>query len=78
LLVIVPRLIAGLLKDQDNDLPPMGADIWQDTSIQLPASLRHKSLRNVFTAEAVTIQDGDTKVSVSALLRQFPIGLFSE
>jgi (1->4)-alpha-D-glucan 1-alpha-D-glucosylmutase len=75
LLVVAPRLISGLLEGKD--LPPMGPDVWSDTYIHLPSGLR-RTLHNVFTEELVTLQDGDPRLAISALLCQFPIGLFSE
>ncbi len=80
--VIVPRLIAGLLDDAD--LPPIGPQIWQDTQVLFPCVCRERC-QNVLTRKDLeliqTEQESDghtsrhTKIGVSAALAEFPVAL---
>jgi (1->4)-alpha-D-glucan 1-alpha-D-glucosylmutase len=76
LLVVVPRLVAGLLKDVD--LPPIGPGIWEDTHILLPSGGSPEKCRNVFTGEVLDLQKADecAKISVSKALAEFPVALW--
>ncbi len=75
LLVIVPRLVAGLLNDRD--IPPIGPRIWEDTHILLPFCSCSKKYRNVFTGEALELHKSDNyeKIAVSEALAEFPVAL---
>jgi len=75
LLVIVPRLVAGLLNDRD--VPPIGPRIWEDTHVLLSFCSCSKKYRNVFTGEALDPQKSDSyeKIAVSEILSEFPVGL---
>src|SRR6202023_2585680 len=48
-LVVVPRLVAGLLGEKD--VPPMGAEVWKDTQGLLPTCDCSKANRKVYTGE---------------------------
>jgi (1->4)-alpha-D-glucan 1-alpha-D-glucosylmutase len=74
-LVVVPRQIAGLLND--NDHPPTGSRVWDDTHVLLPFGGCSKKSRNVFTGEALDLPGADkhTEISVSKLLAEFPVAL---
>jgi (1->4)-alpha-D-glucan 1-alpha-D-glucosylmutase len=72
LLVIVPRLVAGLLNPNQSDLPPIGLQIWGDTHILLPCGCREK-YRNVLTGEVL---DLEAQMSVSQALGNFSVGLW--
>jgi (1->4)-alpha-D-glucan 1-alpha-D-glucosylmutase len=76
LLVIVPRLVAGLLNDIDIDLPPIGSRIWEDTHVLLPCACR-EHCRNVLTGKALELAkvNGHTKIDVSTALAEFPVAL---
>ena len=74
-LVVVPRLVASLLNDLD--LPPIGAQIWEDTHVLLPFCAGREQCQNVFTGKVqeLTKTDGHTKIGVSAALAEFPVAL---
>ena len=75
-LIVVPRLVAGLLNELD--LPPMGAEVWKDTRILLPSCGRSQAYRNIYTGEALDLQEGDTNptIRVSDALAEFPVALY--
>jgi (1->4)-alpha-D-glucan 1-alpha-D-glucosylmutase len=68
----VPRLIAGLVGDAAR--PPVGADLWTDTRLEIPESLAGTTLRHVFTGAPVPL-DGSGSIAVAALLDVFPVAL---
>jgi (1->4)-alpha-D-glucan 1-alpha-D-glucosylmutase len=70
LLVIAPRLVAGLLKD--SDLSPIGSQIWEDTHVVLPTSDGRKMYQNVLTGELL---DAGAEIFVSEVLAKFPLAL---
>jgi (1->4)-alpha-D-glucan 1-alpha-D-glucosylmutase len=74
-LVVVPRLVASLLND--SDLPPIGAQIWEDTHVLLPFCAGREQCNNVFTGKVqeLTKTDGHTKIGVSAALAECPVAL---
>jgi len=74
-LVVVPRLVAGLL--QDTDVAPIGPQIWGDTRVLL--SSRPERYRNTFTGESVSLQksNGGAHLPVSEVLKDFPVALCS-
>ena len=88
-LVIVPRLIASLLNDNDTniDLPPIGPNVWEDTHVLLPSCDGSEKYRNAFTGEVLELQTLDVKklelqkngpnakVDVSKVLAKFPVAL---
>ena len=81
-IVIAPRLIAGLLDDAD--LPPIGPEIWQDTHVLFPCVCRERC-QNILTGKDLeliqTEQESDgqtsrhTKIRVSVALAEFPVAL---
>jgi (1->4)-alpha-D-glucan 1-alpha-D-glucosylmutase len=83
-IIIVPRLIATLLKDAD--LPPIGPEVWEDTQVLLPCDCRARC-RNILTGKDLDlITTGDnspdeafrqtqTRINVSAALSEFPVAL---
>jgi (1->4)-alpha-D-glucan 1-alpha-D-glucosylmutase len=74
LLVVVPRLIAGLTEGAE--VPPMGSQVWGATWLSLPER-GGKTYRNIFTGEAVKVTDkeGRVGIAVAALLRHFPVAV---
>jgi (1->4)-alpha-D-glucan 1-alpha-D-glucosylmutase len=68
-IVLVPRLVAGLLKEQRL---PLGPDVWEDTRLQLPGTGR---FLNVFSGQ--TLDTSQTELSVSHVLTEFPVALLS-
>jgi (1->4)-alpha-D-glucan 1-alpha-D-glucosylmutase len=73
--VVVPRLIAGLLNRQER--PPLGADLWQDTRLVLPETHVGRKFRNLFTGEIVTActQGTNPCLSVAQVFESFPAGI---
>jgi (1->4)-alpha-D-glucan 1-alpha-D-glucosylmutase len=74
LLVVVPRLCVRLLGNQLR--LPTGADVWQETAIQLPDSMG-TSFRNVFTRELVSAEPYDrcTALTLPSVLGVFPVAI---
>jgi (1->4)-alpha-D-glucan 1-alpha-D-glucosylmutase len=69
--VVCPRLVAGLTGATDR--PPVGAAVWQDTSLSLPAELAGASFRNLLTAAPI---EPDTRgLALATLLADFPVAL---
>jgi (1->4)-alpha-D-glucan 1-alpha-D-glucosylmutase len=76
-LIVVPRLVASLLNDNDIDAPPIGRRIWDDTNILLPSCACSKQYRNALTGEVMdpTKTDGSTVIAVSDALAKLPVAL---
>ncbi len=68
---VVPRLCATLLGDKLES--PVGAEVWGDTHIEVPATFPTMSFRNVFTGEVVTASE--SHLPMSQLLTTFPVAL---
>jgi (1->4)-alpha-D-glucan 1-alpha-D-glucosylmutase len=71
LLVIAPRLVAGLLGDRDS--APIGAEVWKDTRVALPCRECRNSYRNVFSGGIVELAG---EAGVAELLSEFPVALW--
>jgi (1->4)-alpha-D-glucan 1-alpha-D-glucosylmutase len=74
-LIVVPRLIAGLLRDFDR--PPIGSQVWEDTHLLLPSCGGAEKYRNAFTGKTLAHQTNDTctKIALSEILAEFPVAL---
>ncbi len=75
-LIVVPRLIAALVADVDPPVP-VGATVWGDTEIVLPAGIDSEKYQNTFTGEILEAPkvDGCGRIRVSKLLAEFPVAL---
>jgi (1->4)-alpha-D-glucan 1-alpha-D-glucosylmutase len=73
-IVIVPRLICGLLDGKEK--PPLGAEVWGDTKIQLPADAGADSFKNAFTGEKIKPKDG--ALAVADMFKTFPVAILSQ
>ncbi|MGO8793678.1 MAG: malto-oligosyltrehalose synthase [Candidatus Sulfotelmatobacter sp.] len=71
LLVIAPRLIAGLLGDGER--APVGAEVWKNTRVALPCRECRNSYRNVFSGEVLELAG---EVGMAELLREFPVAVW--
>jgi (1->4)-alpha-D-glucan 1-alpha-D-glucosylmutase len=60
ILVVVPRLIAGLLTDAD--VPPIGERVWGDTRMLLPEG-RSRCYRHALTGACTPVVDGALRLS---------------
>ena len=67
-LVVVPRFLSALVKEGQL---PLGRDVWQDTTVALPAEAP-RTWRNVFTQETV---QSTTDLAVADALTHFPAAL---
>jgi (1->4)-alpha-D-glucan 1-alpha-D-glucosylmutase len=84
ILVVAPRLIAGLLDGNDSsmNLPPLGPDVWEDTRLLLPSRDGARSYTNIFTGGSFDVKKIDPDdsefagIDLSQLLAEFPVGLY--
>ncbi|MDE2264075.1 MAG: malto-oligosyltrehalose synthase [Gammaproteobacteria bacterium] len=81
--VMAPRLYlrlmgAGSATADDRLRPPLGAEVWEDTAVQLPSRL-DAPLRGVLDGAEVpqTGGDGPPAISAAAALRSFPVALLT-
>jgi (1->4)-alpha-D-glucan 1-alpha-D-glucosylmutase len=65
----VPRMVATLRPD---GTPPLGAAVWADTRLELPAPMRGRAYRDAFTGAIV---DANDTLAVADVLARFPIAL---
>jgi (1->4)-alpha-D-glucan 1-alpha-D-glucosylmutase len=77
--VVVPRLVAGLTGRSER--PPLGAEIWGNTTLALPQSLADKKqacYRNIFTGEVLAVDehDGEQRLRLADIFGHFPVALF--
>ncbi|KMQ49764.1 Malto-oligosyltrehalose synthase [Chitinispirillum alkaliphilum] len=70
MLVIVPRFTTKMV---EMNSCPVGLEIWQDTSLELPATMNDVSLTDLFTREAVRVDGG---VMIGELLKSFPMAVY--
>jgi len=75
LLVAVPRLFDRLMGE--NDRLPVGACVWEDAWIELPAECMHETWTNTLTGETVgtRIRGGGQELALAQLFRTFPYAL---
>jgi (1->4)-alpha-D-glucan 1-alpha-D-glucosylmutase len=76
-LVVVPRMTAQLLGFPSEGLPV--GDIWGETAVVLPKNMSLERLRNVFTAEQLSIRQGPAgpELRVRDILANFPAALLA-
>jgi (1->4)-alpha-D-glucan 1-alpha-D-glucosylmutase len=78
-LTCVPRLIASLIPDGGS--PPIGAGVWDDTRIQLPADLAGSNdvprFRDAFTGATLEADQTGSRLTIAAakLFERFPVAL---
>jgi (1->4)-alpha-D-glucan 1-alpha-D-glucosylmutase len=74
-LVVAPRLVLGLTGGAER--PPLGAEVWGDTHLLLPAALGAARCRDVFTgAEIAAVErDGAASLPLAEVLRRFPVAV---
>jgi (1->4)-alpha-D-glucan 1-alpha-D-glucosylmutase len=72
-LVVVPRLVAGLLGD--SNLLPIGSKVWGDTHVLVPFCDSGEKYRNAFTGEILDLPKADAQIAASELLGYFPVAL---
>lgn len=81
--VLAPRLYlklmgAGSAADDGRLRPPLGADVWQDTTVHLPSKLE-APLRGVLDGAELpqTAGGGPPAISAAAALQAFPVALLT-
>jgi (1->4)-alpha-D-glucan 1-alpha-D-glucosylmutase len=74
-LVVAPRMVASLTGQAGG--PPVGPEIWSDTSFPLPGDVTGTALRNVLTGELLPMPTDSSGRSliVADALRVFPVAL---
>lgn len=73
-LVVVPRLVAGLLGS--TAAPPIGPEVWGDTRLPLPEKLRNARLLNILTGELLAPSaDESAGPQIATLLGTFPVAI---
>jgi (1->4)-alpha-D-glucan 1-alpha-D-glucosylmutase len=70
LIVVAPRLVVGLTEGAER--MPLGAEVWDDTALALPAPLAEGRYRDLLTGQVHTV--GDT-TPLGELLAVLPIAL---
>jgi len=68
-IVVVPRLVAGLLKEQRL---PVGQEVWEDTRLQLPGAGRFS---NVFSGQILA--GSKNELPIGQILSEFPVALLN-
>jgi (1->4)-alpha-D-glucan 1-alpha-D-glucosylmutase len=68
-IVVVPRLVASLLKEQRL---PFGQEVWEDTRLQLPGV---GQFSNVFSGQ--TLDGSQNELPIGQILSEFPVGLLN-
>ncbi len=73
LIVIVPRLVAGLTRQ--TTLQPLGVQAWGDTHLALPRKLKDEKYQNIFTGETVSTlhQENRSELHLAQVLSTFPV-----
>ncbi|MEW6600499.1 MAG: malto-oligosyltrehalose synthase [Nitrospirota bacterium] len=76
-IIAAPRFLTRLAPPETL---PLGDSIWQDTHIVLPFNANETGYRNIFTGDTVatTERDGTQTLSVSEIIRDFPVTLLEE
>jgi (1->4)-alpha-D-glucan 1-alpha-D-glucosylmutase len=73
-LVVVPRLTAALT--ENGVRLPLGADIWQDTWVEIPREFPPEAYTNVLTGTTLRVTAGNGRLlQVADVLADFPIAL---
>ncbi len=68
-LVIIPRFLTGIISENKYPL----ADVWEDTSLQLPLDGKIQ-FKNIFTGEKFK---SSNKIQLKDILRNFPVAVIS-
>lgn len=74
-LVVAPRLVAGLM--QGSPRPPLGADVWGETSLLLPDEIAGNAFTNVLTGERLeaTVGGGRRGLSLGTVFQRLPVAM---
>jgi (1->4)-alpha-D-glucan 1-alpha-D-glucosylmutase len=76
-IIVVPRLVATLTDRAER--PPVGSEIWGDTSVELPDQDGEHSYSNLFTSKRSYAVDrgGKLTLPVAEILGDFPVALLT-
>ena len=72
---VVPRLTTRLVAE--HTMPPLGDDVWGDTTLQLPPDLRGATWRGVFTRAQYDAGDAARGLRVADVLAICPVALLT-
>ena len=74
-LVVVPRLVVRLVGAEVR--PPLGAEVWGQTRLLLPAQMAGRTYRNLFTGESIAadVNGGPPGLLLGTVLGRFPVAL---
>lgn len=74
-IVVVPRLVFGLTRGME--FPPIGVELWKETTFSLPTARQGQAFRNVLTGETITTteRDGKASLELGQVLKSFPVAL---
>jgi (1->4)-alpha-D-glucan 1-alpha-D-glucosylmutase len=77
-ITVVPRLVVGLTDGQER--APIGADVWQDTTLVLPPEQVGEVYRNLFTGDVLVVQphNGKGRLALGDVLNRFPVAVLTQ
>jgi (1->4)-alpha-D-glucan 1-alpha-D-glucosylmutase len=77
ILVVVPRLLTRVIPDPTK--PPVGAEVWADSWVNVPEEWHHQCFRNVLTGETLqpTAGNGGWRISLSEIFASFPVAVLA-
>lgn len=74
--VAVPRLLVGLLGQEENRLP-VGPGVWGDTVISLPANFAGHTFVNILTGEEHVCADNGPRLPAAEVFSRFPAAILA-
>ncbi len=69
-IVVAPVLLAGLTRA--TPVPPMGREVWGETSLHLPGAAG-ETFRDIFTGATIQAHASDGRLGLADLLADFPV-----
>jgi (1->4)-alpha-D-glucan 1-alpha-D-glucosylmutase len=75
-ITIVPRLVLGLTKGAQRGA--LEADLWQDTSLSIPAANRTVRYRNVLTEQVITVEPDGRALAIPEMLGLLPVAVLEQ
>ena len=75
LLVVVPRLVVGLTDGIEQ--PPLGEDVWGDSTLELPEAMQSRSFRNLLTGATLHVASDqqNPRLALAEVFKDFPVAL---
>lgn len=75
IIVVVPRLVASLTNRIER--PPVGAEVWQDTQLQLSDLKPGGPYQNIITEEQHVLSPSQANWPLAKVLSQFPVAVLA-